>query len=235
MNEYVNDAIILAAGKGSRMKKNDKSLIKPLIKVNGKILIGHIIEALISSGIENIHIISSVHENITSVIKSEYPNINFNFYYHNSDNTAIVALKLVEEQINKNFILADCDIICDINALAQTISENKKRLNEVDGLVACAINPKFVNNHYLKIDNTRIIGFDKNGDSKNLHGGFIYIFNDMFYNYLNQNTLVQDMAVILDGYFKNYNVSTMFIDDIWDIDEEAEIADSEKLLNSPHN
>ena len=225
----VNDAIILAAGKGSRMKKNNKDLIKPLVEVDDKLLIGYTIEALRNAGVENIHVIESVNESMR-MLSALYKDVNFKFYTHDNNNAALVALKLLEKKIKDNFILADCDIVGEVSELTRMIGDNVGRMNSLDGLVAASINPTFVNNRYLEIDGDRVVGFDKSGNSNNMHGGFMYMFNPVFYEYLNSNMGYNDMANILDGYFRNYSVGAMIVDDIWDIDEESEIRESESLL-----
>ena len=51
-------AIILAAGKGTRMGELTQELPKPMLPVNGKPILGHILEGLIAAGIRDIFIVT---------------------------------------------------------------------------------------------------------------------------------------------------------------------------------
>ncbi|MBI3415167.1 MAG: nucleotidyltransferase family protein, partial [Verrucomicrobia bacterium] len=51
-------AVILAAGKGTRMKELTNELPKPMLRVQGKPILEHIIEGLITAGIREICIIT---------------------------------------------------------------------------------------------------------------------------------------------------------------------------------
>jgi NDP-sugar pyrophosphorylase family protein len=51
-------AVILAAGKGTRMRELTNELPKPMLKVQGKPILEHIIEGIISAGIREIFIVT---------------------------------------------------------------------------------------------------------------------------------------------------------------------------------
>ena len=53
----VERAIIMAAGKGTRMRPITNKVPKPLVKVNGKAMIEGVIEKLHEQGIQEIHIV----------------------------------------------------------------------------------------------------------------------------------------------------------------------------------
>src|SRR3954462_2549836 len=51
-------AVILAAGKGTRMRELTNELPKPMLKVQGKPVLEHILEGLLSAGIREIFIVT---------------------------------------------------------------------------------------------------------------------------------------------------------------------------------
>ena len=53
----VERAIIMAAGKGTRMKPITNKVPKPLVKVNGKAMIEGVIEKLHEQGIQEIYVV----------------------------------------------------------------------------------------------------------------------------------------------------------------------------------
>src|SRR5438105_8975347 len=57
----ISKAILLAAGRGTRMRELTAELPKPMIKVQGKPILLHIVEGLQASGIKNFLIIVGYH------------------------------------------------------------------------------------------------------------------------------------------------------------------------------
>jgi bifunctional UDP-N-acetylglucosamine pyrophosphorylase/glucosamine-1-phosphate N-acetyltransferase len=53
-------AIILAAGKGTRMRELTQELPKPMLRVQGKPILEHIVEGVIQAGIRDIFIITGL-------------------------------------------------------------------------------------------------------------------------------------------------------------------------------
>jgi 1L-myo-inositol 1-phosphate cytidylyltransferase len=53
----INDAVILMAGIGSRLRSSAENVPKPLIQIAGRALFSYIIGALHRAGIENVHVI----------------------------------------------------------------------------------------------------------------------------------------------------------------------------------
>src|SRR5437762_423521 len=58
-------AVILAAGKGTRMRELTNELPKPMLKVHGKPILQHIIEGLISADIREFFIVTGFRADVT--------------------------------------------------------------------------------------------------------------------------------------------------------------------------
>ena len=79
MKEKVNmKAVILAGGRGSRLSEFTHSIPKPLVQINGKPIIMHIIEHLINYGIKDYII-------CTGYLENQIKDYFINFKNHNSD------------------------------------------------------------------------------------------------------------------------------------------------------
>src|SRR6266568_2026767 len=53
----ISDAVILMAGEGSRLRGSDKTILKPFVPVLGRPLISYTLDALVSAGIETVHLV----------------------------------------------------------------------------------------------------------------------------------------------------------------------------------
>ena len=51
-------AVILAAGKGTRMKELTNELPKPMLRVQGKPILEHIVNGIVSAGVREIFIVT---------------------------------------------------------------------------------------------------------------------------------------------------------------------------------
>lgn len=114
----VERAIIMAAGKGTRLKPLTESIPKPLIKVNGTRMIDSIIDALHQNGIKDIYIVVGYLKEKFYTLTKEYENITLieNPYYDTCNN---ISSLYVARKYLKNCIILDGDqIINNSNALA---------------------------------------------------------------------------------------------------------------------
>ena len=86
-------AIILAAGKGTRLAPVTDEIPKPLVKVNGRRIIETQIEALLAAGIEDITIIRGYLKDKFAVLLEKYPKLKFidNPYFETANNISSIV------------------------------------------------------------------------------------------------------------------------------------------------
>lgn len=107
----VTRAIIMAAGKGERMKPATLTTPKPMIRVRGVRMIGSVIEALQKNGITDINIVTGYLGREFDVLKEEYEGLSFidNPLYDTCNN--ISSLYAARHLLDRDVIITDADQI----------------------------------------------------------------------------------------------------------------------------
>ena len=111
-------AIIMAAGKGERMRPLTEKVPKPLIRVNGRRMIDSVIEGLRANGIFEIYIVVGHLKEQFEELKILYPGVELieNPYYETCNN--ISSLYAVRDHLKDCMILDGDQIIYDPSILA---------------------------------------------------------------------------------------------------------------------
>lgn len=114
----VERAIIMAAGKGTRMRPVTLHTPKPLVKVNGKRMIDSVIEALHKNGISEIYIVVGYLKDQFEILPKKYENVKLieNPFYDTCNN--ISSLYVARDYIENAIILDGDQIIYHEKILA---------------------------------------------------------------------------------------------------------------------
>jgi NDP-sugar pyrophosphorylase family protein len=111
----VRDALLLAAGKGTRMKSLTDEVPKPMLAVAGRPILEHIVEALHAAGIERITIVVGYHADRIREHFGDGARLGVRIAYRTQerqDGTA-QALLLGRDAIRDPFLLGWGDILTD--------------------------------------------------------------------------------------------------------------------------
>ena len=93
-------AIVLAAGRGERMRPLTDEMPKPMVRVDGRRIIDTLLAALVAAGIPEIYVVRGYLGEKFDVLKEEYPTLHFidNPHWHEANNISslLAAGDLVE-------------------------------------------------------------------------------------------------------------------------------------------
>ena len=149
------NAIIMAAGKGERLRPITLTTPKPLIKINGTPMIENLISSLRKRGIEDITIVTGYLKEKLEYLKEKYGvNIINNPDYEIANN--ISSLYYAKEKLGNTIIMDGDQIINDISIIKTDFTRSG---------YTCIINGnEFVNEWILELDeDSKIISCARTG------------------------------------------------------------------------
>ena len=110
------DAVIMAGGKGLRLKPYTNDIPKPMLELAGKPIIAHNVDRLISYGVRNIYIsVNHLKEHIINYFKENYSNYNIQFIEENYPMGTIASIGLVDDFINNDILVMNADVLTNID------------------------------------------------------------------------------------------------------------------------
>jgi dTDP-glucose pyrophosphorylase len=194
LQDYVKDSkienpiLILAGGRGKRMMPYTKKLPKPMIKINGKPILEHIIIGLKNQGFKNIFIsINYLAEKIEKYFKDGSSlGVNIKYLRENKPLGTGGPLGNLKKHINlsEDVFVINGDILSNLD-LKQMLNYHKK--NNSDATMASIIfemqNPYGV----IKTKLDKIIGFKEKPISQTHINAGIYIINAKLLKFIKIN------------------------------------------------
>ena len=120
--------VILAAGKGTRLRPLTKHTPKPLVQVAGKTLLDHVVEALPTAITEIILVTGYLEEQIHAHCGTEFHGRKVTYVHQEEQNGPAKALWLCKERIKDRFILMFADDIHGKADLARATSFSRSML-----------------------------------------------------------------------------------------------------------
>ncbi len=117
-------AVILAAGKGTRLKAKTDTLPKAMIEIEGKPLLEYSLDALAQSGLSDVIIVVGFrHETITRRFGNQYRGLKIR--YVENDQYAVsgsmYSLSLVQDIIADEILLLESDLLYEPHALCRLL------------------------------------------------------------------------------------------------------------------
>ncbi len=110
------DAVLMAGGKGERLRPLTEKTPKPLLEMDGKAIIDFIVEHIISYGIKNISVtVNYLKEQIEEHFASPFQGVQVKTVREPKFLGTIGSLKFVEKFQNDTVLLMNSDAITDIN------------------------------------------------------------------------------------------------------------------------
>ena len=187
----IRRAVILAAGRGTRMGSITQKLPKPLISIGGKPMLEHIVGRLGKAGVERFLIVTGFGgKKIEKHFKSSKDNIQF-VLQEPVNGTASAALLARDFMGNHPFLLSFGDILCDPSEYTRMIEVFEKR-PAAEAIVAVkAVDDPWQGAAVYEIGGriTRIVEKPPKGSSvTRWNSAGFYLFKPGVFSYLDQVT-----------------------------------------------
>ncbi len=182
------DVAILVGGKGSRLNKITKKTPKPLIKIDKKKFLDHLLIKLARYKFKNIYLLCSYKKNLF-----------YKFYNNKRIHKSIIkcidegkpkgtggALYKIKNKISRKFIVLNGDTFFNINYqnLINTNLKNNYTCIAIIKTKSFKYNKKVTN---LKISKSGALNFSKR--KTNLMNGGIYLFNKKIFRFIKKGNL----------------------------------------------
>jgi choline kinase len=122
----ISEAVILMAGEGSRLRRSDKTILKPFVPVLGRPLISYMLDALIGAGIKTINfVVGYESERIIAQLKQLFPSGLSSFFIENPEwqKQNGVSVLAAARRIRSPFLLTMSDHLFD-NAVVDLLIES---------------------------------------------------------------------------------------------------------------
>ena len=195
--------VIMAGGRGTRLKPLTNKVPKALLKFKNKPLIEHIIDSAIKKGILNF-IVSVFYKKkmIINYLKSKnLPGLNISYIKEKKPLGTIGSIKYIKN-IKKSFFVFNCDSLVDIN-----LDELMKYHLEKKSILTIVIKNYKYNNPYgvIKYSNYKFISFEeKPSINFNINCG-IYVFKPVVIKVIRKfkiNNIIDLINILTKNNFK---------------------------------
>lgn len=120
----IMQVVILAAGKGSRLKHLTQHTPKPLVQVGGRPLLEHTLERLPENTSEIILVVGYLGQKIQDHFGDAYNDIPIRYVWQQEQNGPGSALQLCSDCITDDFMVMYSDDIVDAHSLARLAQED---------------------------------------------------------------------------------------------------------------
>ncbi|MCD6483089.1 MAG: NTP transferase domain-containing protein [Candidatus Aenigmarchaeota archaeon] len=170
--------VILAAGKGKRLKPITDRIPKPLVKVCNKELLWHIVSNFVSFGLSDFIVVISADkfgEMIKSFLLSNFPSVKFRFAIQKEQLGTAHSLLVAEKYVNEDFTVVYGDLFFHRDVLEKLFTS----ISNEHLLVSVRVdNPKSYG--CLEIKNNKLIRIHEKSDKppSNLINAGIYYFSN---------------------------------------------------------
>lgn len=112
--------VVLAAGKGIRMRPLTEKVPKVMVKLKGKPILERILEKLVEVGIEEVELIVGYKkEVIEKYFGNEFRGVKLNYFVQPEQVGTANAISLVEGYVKGNFLVMNGDIIVESGLLRE--------------------------------------------------------------------------------------------------------------------
>ena len=223
----IEDIVVLVGGRGERLGKITKKLPKPLIKINNRPFLEHLLAKLLKYNFKRIYLLCSYKKN------------KFYKLYHNKQihNTKMIcinegkqkgtggALFKLKRKIKKNFILLNGDTFFNINyQIVKKINIKNKTAFIALTNINKSTNNKLMTN--LALNKKHIVYFSKS-KTKMMNGG-VYLINKRIFDLVKNKNMSLEKDILNKEIKKKNVIGKYFNDDFIDIGSKKKLSSIKK-------
>lgn len=207
------DSVIMAGGKGLRLRPLTETIPKPLLKIGKKEIISYNFDRLYQYGITNQHItVNYLAEQIENYCASYNKDINFNIVFEPEMLGTAGALSLINNFKHDTILLMNSDLLTNID-----YEDFYKTFLEKDADMLVASVPYEINLPYavFEIEQRRIKSLKEKPTYMHYANAGIYLFKKELLNLVPKNKIYNATDFMEDVILKNYKLIHYPIRSYW--------------------
>ena len=213
-NIFSNPIVIMAGGKGTRLKPYTDSCPKPMLEIQGKPMLEHILENCISSGFENFYFsVNYLKENIINYFGdgSDW-NVKINYLIEEQELGTAGSLFLLKDIGKSPIFVINGDILTKIDI--KNLNEFHLK-NKLDATIAVREETFKIPFGVIESKDIKLISIKEKPLEKKLVNAGVYCFDPIILKLLDPNKY-WDMPDFLNHLAKlNYSVGVFPIHEYW--------------------
>jgi hypothetical protein len=223
-------ALILAGGKGKRLRPLTKKIPKPLIKIKNKTLIEDIINKLFKHNINNISIsVNYLAEKIILTLKNKFINRNINFIKEKKYLGTAGSINLVSD-VKKNLLIINGDIYTNIdyNKLLTQHSTSKS-----DITICVKEMTEKIQYGVINLKKNKFVSIDEKPIYRCFFNAGIYVIKSSIINLIKNNEKLDIDILIKRAVEKKLTIKLFYIFEDWkDIGTQKDLLEINKNYKS---
>ncbi len=220
----IGDALVLAAGQGTRLRKDEADLPKPLHVVAGKTLIGRAVSNLASAGIERVVVVIGFSRDLVRAAIERDPDVTasgvrlefvVNEDWHTSFGASLLAGR---GHFTRPFVLAMADHVCEVALFENAVSADltaadlvlmvDRRVGDVFDLPDCT---------KVKTDGSRIVAIGKHLTDFDAIDTGVFAIDPVFFDVLGTVYTAKPSASVSEGVQQLAAIGRAKVSDIGDL------------------
>ena len=209
------DVIIMAGGQGERLQPFTSILPKPLIPVQGKAIIEHIISKFTDLGIKNFKIsLGYKNKTVRAFFKAIKLNCKINFIIEKKPLGTIGALSLIKrdkKKLNKSIFVSNCDVLVN-SSLEEIFHFHNDKKNDIT-LVTAAKNILIPYGVCQTLPDGKFISIEEKPTYSALINTGLYLFKSSILNLIPKNKRLDINDLIEIAKNKNKKIGLFPISD----------------------
>ena len=213
VEEKKNNLVIMAGGKGMRLRPYTEKCPKPMLKINGKPILEIILEQCIEYGFRQFHFSVNYLKNqiIDYFGNGKKWDVNINYLIEKKPLGTAGSLQLLPKQ-SQPFIVINGDLLTrlDLNRILNFHIEN-----QADATLGVRNHTEKVPYGVVKVEGTRLLSFEEKPTFNHLVNAGVYVINPNLLDIIKVNSFL-DMPNFLEiAKDKSYKINVYPIHEYW--------------------